>query len=338
MAQSVSALFRPGESYDQFLARTRAEIKAYRDAYAAHPFAGAYDGLTDDGRRASEAPRWRGTEKVFANGVHRIVIRKDYPDPQATLDRFIQRDLRMPTGMEVDPDPEANRKRAARRAKTTVIDKAIAAGMNSLHTLTFKANVTDLDDALRCFDAYRRACQRILKGWRYVVCWQRQERGAWHFHLATYRLPRFLTDKGVKINSWDVMRKLWRQAAGAYGGNFDEVKDKRRNGARVPFKRSGQIARYIGRYIGRDIGGDEVEALKGRKSFATSKGIKTPQPVRYVWDGEGRWNDLLKWAMDRVGPQSSYWFSAELQVFFIESLGTTLLPLPRHRGGANEHP
>lgn len=326
-----------GLPFGAAVAQSKARVKAFKQAYAAHPFAGAYEGVSNEAQAISEAPRWYGVEKVFANGVRRLTIRKATPRPQAALDRFIQGDLGMPTGMEVDAtdeDREAWRKRNARRAKSTVIDKAIQAGMNSLHTLTFKENVTDLDEALRCFDLYRRKCSKLLKGWRYVVCWQQQKRGAWHFHLATYRLPRYLTDKGVKINSWDVMRKLWRQCAGIYGGNFDEVKQERRNGSRMPLKRAGQIARYIGRYIGRDIGDAENEALKGRKSFATSKGIDKPVPLRYVWDGEDRWGDLLEWAFDRMGTEAnghrSYWFSSDLQVFSIECDPTAGDRVPIH--------
>lgn len=327
MGSSVSKLDRSGWSAEA-LARAewydaqKAAVKGYAAAKAAHPFARALDGLDDASAAASAAPRWVGTEKRFGNGVCRLTIKRICPDPEAQLERAIKRDLRMPTGLEVEPTDEdraAWRKRNARRAKSTVVDKAISAGMNSLHTLTFRENVTDLDEALRCFDLYRRKCQRLLKGWRYVVCWQRQARGAWHFHLATYRLPRYITEAGVKINSWDVMRKLWRQCAGSYGGNFDEVRQKRRNGANMPLKRAGQIARYIGRYIGRDIGEGSEESLAGRKSFATSKGIDRPVPLRYLWDGEDRWSDLLQWAFQHMPSEHrSYWFSPDLQVFFIE--------------------
>lgn len=319
MVASVSKWNPNGLPYAQAVAESKAAAKAYKAAYAEHPFAGAYEGASVESQVASEAPRWRGTEKAFANGVRRLVVRQVTPNPQATLDRAIQRDLRMATGLETDRDPAEDRQRAARRAKMTVVDKAVAAGMNSLHTVTFRENVTDLDEALRCWDLYRRACQKVLKDWRYVMCWQRQERGAIHFHLATYRLPRYLTENGVKINSYDVMRKLWRQAAGKHGGSFNEVKVKRRNGSRAPLKRAGQIARYIGRYIGRDIGDGSAE-LKGRKSFATSKGIELPRPVRYLWDGDKPLADLIAWAMERVGTESAnYWFSAQIGVFFIES-------------------
>lgn len=321
MAASVSRWNPEGLPYAEAVQLSKAQVAAYREAASGHVFSGCLDGLSDESYEASRTPRWVGTEKRFANGVHRIVVRKVHPNPQSTLDRAVQRDLGLPTGLEVDRDAEQWRKRNARRARAQVVDKAIAAGMNALHTLTFKHNVTDLDEALRCFDLYRRKCQKLLPGWRYVVCWQRQERGAWHFHLATYRLPRHFTQSGVKVNSWDVMRRLWLQSAGEYGGNFDEAREKRRNGSRVPFKSAARIARYIGRYIGRDIG-EPDQALKGRKSFATSKGIELPVPQRYLWDGDetGRWGELMTWALERLGAQSySCWFSRDLEVFFVES-------------------
>lgn len=293
--------------------------KASNDERAAHPLAGALGGLDEAADAATRAPRWVGTEKVFGNGCRRIVIRKVCPDPERALDRVIGRELVAGRVDEpTDDDREEWRKRNARRARSTVVDKAIAAGMNALHTLTFRENLLDLDEALRCFDLYRRKCQKLLPGWRYVVCWQRQERGAWHFHLATYRLPRLFTERGVKVNSWDVMRRLWRQCAGEHGGNFDEARERRRNGARMPLKTAARIARYIGRYIGRDIG-DSLASEKGRKAFATSKGIELPTPQRYLWDGDDRWAELMTWALGRLPEQGrSYWFSPEIEVFFVE--------------------
>jgi hypothetical protein len=149
-------------------------------------------------------------------------------------------------------DREANVKRACRRAKKAVRERAKGAGYDSLFTLTFRENVVDRDVAAEVLTRFLRRLRVLLPGVSYVSVFERQKRGAWHVHIATHRLPLHFHPKGVKVKSWSVLRAAWRAAAGDLGGNFDEQKRGRRAS-------SFRIARYLSKYISKDFQESELE-------------------------------------------------------------------------------
>src|SRR6218665_936936 len=221
---------------------SQAQHKAFQAAKAAHPWANILEGLTPESLAASEAPRIKFISRDFGNGHKEAVVMRVIPDPGKTLDRAIERDLRgiAPRGFG---DREKSQESAARRAKQDVRHKCKAMAINALWTLTFRENVTDREVALRCLDRFRRLVVKHIPGWRYIAVLEKQERGAYHVHIATHALPHRLTDKGVKVKSWNVMRGIWRKVVGALGGNFDEAKKRGRWGTGKPMRGAGAIAR-----------------------------------------------------------------------------------------------
>ncbi len=77
-----------------------------------------------------------------------------------------------------------------------------------LHTFTFKENVTDKSEAMRCYgpvdDWYRR------RAIQHIDTWERQKRGAWHVHVVVDRyvdvntLRRFAVAHGFGNQSPDI--------------------------------------------------------------------------------------------------------------------------------------
>lgn len=137
---------------------------------------------------------------------------------------------------------------AARRAKRQVRQLCKAAGVDTLLTLTYRANMGDLDACKRHLKEFNRRMLRVLPDFFFIAAFERQERGAWHVHLATKRIPKGMTDRndanGVQVKSYEVIRRIWRSVVGDLGGNIDVARRKYTSG-----KTAAQIASYIAGYI-----------------------------------------------------------------------------------------
>eukprot|EP01030_Chromulinospumella_sphaerica_P006501 gene6501-6357_t len=148
-----------------------------------------------------------------------------------------------------EEDPELvrsrNAERAAKRAKTRVRQLCKAMGADTMLTLTYHENVTDLERCKADVKEFNRRVKRVIPGFRFVAAFEQQDRGAWHVHMATERLPATLPSaSGVKVKSFNVIRAIWRGVTKASGGNID-VANTKRNSQRSPAR----IAQYIAGYI-----------------------------------------------------------------------------------------
>lgn len=148
-----------------------------------------------------------------------------------------------------EEDPELvrsrNAERAAKRAKTRVRHLCKAMGADTMLTLTYHANVTDLALCKANVKEFNRRMKTIIPGFRFVAAFEKQDRGAWHVHMATERLPVTLpASNGVKVKSFNVIRAIWRAVTKENAGNID-VANTKRNSQRSPAR----IAQYIAGYI-----------------------------------------------------------------------------------------
>ena len=184
---------------------------------------------------------------------------------------------------------EANRLRSARRAKTRVRRLCKALGVDSLLTLTYRANQADLAVMKAHFKEFVRRMRRVIGHWVdvvdvktgevsqkwvstfcYVAAFERQKRGAWHSHIATHRLPRELPAKnGVKVKSFNIVRAIWRGVTKDFGGNIDSQNAK-------PWHSPGRLAAYLSKYMLKAF--DEGDDWSNRYSGSESSNI--PKPVR----------------------------------------------------------
>lgn len=203
------------------------------------------DGIVFHGKPSAD--RWRVSVLELGHGQRECVVQRciDWSDDCHLGPDSI--DAQVLRGEREDPDAEekraANLRRAARRAKTRVRRLCKAMGLDTLLTLTYRANQTDLALCKRHFELFRKRMVNALGPWAFVAAFEPQTRGAWHVHIATHALPKLMTRRGVKVKSYNVVRAIWRDVVGDLGGNIDQ---SRRKGRAVPGHR---VASYLSKYM-----------------------------------------------------------------------------------------
>ncbi len=145
---------------------------------------------------------------------------------------------------------EENEGRAVRRARTLLRRKILASEADYLLTLTYRENVVDLKKANHDLTTFLRRLKRQGGAYPYVAVAERQERGAWHWHLA--------------VCGWQdvpVLRSTWRGVVGE--GNID-VQAPRSSADEHPRL---AIVKYLAKYLGKSFGEDgELNARRFRSS------------------------------------------------------------------------
>lgn len=176
--------------------------------------------------------------------------------------------------MEQDPEEAKarDRKRAARRAKTRVRRLCKVMGADTLLTLTYRGNQTDLDACKRHLKEFNRRMLRVLPGFCMVACFEAQKRGAWHVHIATRAIPAALPGIKGEWRSFNVIRAIWRSVAGEWGGNIDLQRRKFNSQ-----KSAAQVAAYIAKYIGKTFDEGGIDAGKNR--WSKYGDVEVPEPV-----------------------------------------------------------
>ena len=163
------------------------------------------------------------------------------------------------TGRGLSDNREQNKDRAVRRARSTMRKKVLAYGLDHLLTLTYRENVTDFQRASDDLSRFMRGLKGNLPGFHYVAVPEKQERGAWHWHLAV---------KGRQ--DVDLLRQLWRRVVGE--GNIDVQKPRGLGDRRLA------LVKYLSKYLskGFDL---QLRELNGHR-FRSSLGMTIPyEPV-----------------------------------------------------------
>lgn len=169
-------------------------------------------------------------------------------------------------------------------------------------TFTFAENVTDKAEAAR---RYRRLKERIKRRHptvRWVGVWQRQRRGAWHFHA--------VVDRRMDV--------VWLRMAGKDCG-FGAQLVARAIGEAPGFHQgwSGKrVANYVCRYITRDMVGEEESGLRvvdycGDCRRATIA-FRWANGLGRLWRlGRAAWSEMFSQDEGQPGPDS-FWFLVRL--------------------------
>jgi hypothetical protein len=140
---------------------------------------------------------------------------------------------------------ERNRKRAAIRAKSNVRRLCKVAALDTLLTLTYRANQTDLSICKKHLKEFVRRLRTYWPEFLAVAAFEQQERGAWHVHLAVKGVPREMVHRlGVKVKSFNMIRAIWRSVVGQDNGNIDIAKRKG-NSKKSPAKLAAYLSKYI---------------------------------------------------------------------------------------------
>lgn len=108
-----------------------------------------------------------------------------------------------------------------------------ALGPDRMLTLTFRENVEDFDVAYKAFRAFARSWHNNFPTSPVVAVPERQQRGAWHFHLAL---------RGY--HDVNVIRSFWKHGA-------INIKKGKKSG----------VSAYLAKYLGKDL------AVLGRSAY-----------------------------------------------------------------------
>lgn len=156
---------------------------------------------------------------------------------------------------------EATLNKSVARARTHLKRKCLAMCADRMMTLTFKENVSDINDAWNVFKYFTKLMRQRYKDHCYVAVPEYQKRGAVHFHLAI--------DQFRHANT---VRRLWKRAAGKFGGNIDITSPKKFGKNSWNPRR---IAQYISKYISKT---DSAEF--NRRRYSSGGDIQLPEPQR----------------------------------------------------------
>ena len=146
--------------------------------------------------------------------------------------------------------------RAVRRARSTLRHKILAAQADHLLTLTYRENVTEYPQACTDLSAFLRQVKSEIPGWVYIAVPERQQRGAWHWHMAVQGRQDV-----------DLLRGCWRRVVG--DGNIDVQKPRI-----TTSDRRLALVKYLGKYLAKGFK-DGNRELNGHR-FRTSLGIQVP--------------------------------------------------------------
>lgn len=190
------------------------------------------------------------------------------------------------TAREIEFDEEQRRLRcqkvAANRAKTICRRKIKASNFREMLTGTYRENQTDGELFKLHLSKFIDAIRYVLPKVQYCVAFEKQERGAWHFHMATNKLPRFVRYKGEKIEGWLLPTMIWRGIVGADNGLVFVGGKPRWGSARRRNQSIAKIASYVSKYILED----SENTPFGEKRYWSSRSIEPmPKPTHFTLHG-----------------------------------------------------
>jgi hypothetical protein len=151
---------------------------------------------------------------------------------------------------------EEDQKRSQRRAASGLRRACQTMDADHLVTLTYRENVTDFEIAARDLTRFIRIVTSKKPTWQYVAVPERQQRGAFHWHIA--------------VRGWqDVafLRAAWLSVVGKNQGNIDVAAPRawssRRADQREAPPPSIRIAFYLSKYISKSFTEDTIDLNTG---------------------------------------------------------------------------
>jgi hypothetical protein len=170
------------------------------------------------------------------------------------------RERKAETRAEMTPD---NLERAGQRAKSKARKAVVMMQADTMMTLTYQENMTDIERAWTDWGKFRRILSRRYS-WakKYVAVHELQERGAVHFHVS-------LRTAGAWI-PYNTIIKVWRTVIGGGGSvNFKRDFHVRTRAT------SGRIASYIAKYINKEMSHQTIN----RKRYDIARGMEKPETL-----------------------------------------------------------
>lgn len=169
-----------------------------------------------------------------------------------------------------------NFRRACRRAKQNIRWLCKQVEADRLLTLTYRRNEQDREVVKTDFKKFLRLVRKQEKDWKYVAVLEKQDRGAFHVHVAI---------KGWQRVSF--LRRCWYQALGGRGdetgegtpGQVDVTSPRKaRWGTQLTHWKTSKLAQYLTKYLSKTF--DETSSEK--KRYWHSADAHKPQRSRFV--------------------------------------------------------
>jgi hypothetical protein len=163
-----------------------------------------------------------------------------------------------------------NAERSARRARSAVRRRVKLFELSTMLTLTYRENVLDRERLRRDVDVMLKRVKRLIPDFSYVCVFERQKRGAWHAHIACRTVQSHYLHRGRLVQSYALLRAMWRAVVGSAGGNIDVSR------GRAVRRSTGRLAGYLAKYIGKGFEDGQVG-----DSYSASGTLPRPVTVRF---------------------------------------------------------
>lgn len=127
-------------------------------------------------------------------------------------------------------------------------------GKSSFLSLTYKENIQNRNKALKDLKNFRLKLKRQKFNIEYLGIMERQERGAWHFHLILFNHSIKLTHK-ILQSAWGNVKE--------YSANVKYIRKKANEDI-------DKMANYLTKYLGKEA------VMTNKKAYFTTSGINRP--------------------------------------------------------------
>src|SRR5450830_29508 len=156
---------------------------------------------------------------------------------------------------------------SAKRAKQAVRLRCKTIAADRMLTLTYRENMQDSERLKKDWDAFRRRMGKH-KQFHYVATVERQERGAFHIHVAV---------RGRQV--YQLIRSIWQRIVGQTLDGKQAGQINVRDPHKFGFGKNGahKLAGYISKYITKDQDSHDLN----KKRYWTSRGIAVPEKNYY---------------------------------------------------------
>jgi len=160
-------------------------------------------------------------------------------------------------------NPEKNRENVLKRAKTAIRRKIMHNRLDYMITLTTRENIEDRPRFGGFVSEWERRVKLHLPEWDAVAVFERQERGAWHAHLAVRGWQKLI-----------LLRKLWKDVCGSGAINVRPPQGLNR-GKHLQWDLV-KLASYMCKYITKQA---RAEHFFDKKTYWHTRGIDNPPVV-----------------------------------------------------------
>lgn len=179
-------------------------------------------------------------------------------------------------GEQSDYELADNHRRAVKRAVQNIRWLAMQIEADRLLTLSYRRNEENREVVKADFKRFVRMVRKEYPEWQYVAVLEKQDRGAYHLHVAVHGWQRI-----------NFLRRCWYKALGGKGDEVGEMTPgqidvtsprKAKWGTQLREWRTSKLAQYLTKYLGKTF--DETTSEK--KRYWHSVDAKQPPKTRYL--------------------------------------------------------